>query len=446
MDRIAGRAGVITKSRRQPALEEHTMKFAVVTYGTEGDTRPLAALCRALIDAGHEARILADASTLTSAAALGVPASPLTGDIKRALMPGEALSNVVGGKTNFSNTARALAEIANANTMVWMRETLDAARGCDALIVSALASFVGLSVAECLGIPAIGAGMIPITPTADFASPFLPPGKLPGGLNRASHRFVNAMLWRAFRKATNAARASVCGLPARERVWTEHPILYGVSPSLLPQPHDWPPQARICGQWRLPGAREWSAPKPLADFLSAGEAPIYIGFGSMAGFDRRKLGEALIGAVGGRRALFYPGWSGIDGNALPSNFHVVGDTPHEWLFPRTSMVVHHGGAGTSHSAARAGVPSVVVPFAADQFFWADRLAKRGIAPAAVQGKRVSAAALARAIDFASRAQVRTRAAAIGAAMAQEDGLGEAVRTIESIARAGSRAGLAELRC
>jgi sterol 3beta-glucosyltransferase len=274
----------------------------------------------------------------------------------------------------------------------------------------------------------------------------LPPGKLPGWLNRASHRFVNAMLWRAFRKATNAARASVCGLPARERVWTEHPILYGVSPSLLPQPHDWPPQARICGQWRPPGAREWSAPKPLADFLSAGEAPIYIGFGSMAGFDRRKLGEALIGAVGGRRALFYPGWSGIDGNALPANFHVVGETPHEWLFPRTSMVVHHGGAGTSHSAARAGVPSVVVPFAADQFFWADRLAKRGIAPAAVQGKRVSAAALARAIDFASRAQVRTRAAAIGAAMAQEDGLGEAVRTIESISRAGSRAGLVGLRC
>ena len=439
MDRITGRYGVITISWHPPALEERTMKVAVVTYGTEGDTRPLAALCRALIDAGHEARILADASTLTSASALGVPASSLTGDIKRALMPGETLSNVVGGKTNFSNTARALADIATANTTAWMRETLDAARGCDALIVSALASFVGLSVAECLGIPAIGAGMIPITPTAEFASPFLPPGKLPRWLNRASHRFVNAMLWRAFRKATNAARASVCALAPRERVWTEHPILYGVSPTLLPQPQDWPPQARICGQWRMPNEHRWSAPEPLADFLAVGEAPIYIGFGSMAGFDRRAFGEALIEAVGGRRALFYPGWSGIDGDALPSNFHVIGDTPHEWLFPRTSMVIHHGGAGTSHSAARAGVPSVVVPFAADQFFWADRLARHGIAPAAVQGKRVSAAALARAIDFASSAEVSTRAAAIGAAMAQEDGLGEAVRMIESVARAGSRA-------
>ena len=57
------------------------MKFTVATYGTEGDTRPLAALCRALIDAGHEAPLLADRSTLHAAAALGVPCAPLAGDI-----------------------------------------------------------------------------------------------------------------------------------------------------------------------------------------------------------------------------------------------------------------------------------------------------------------------------------------------------------------------------
>jgi UDP:flavonoid glycosyltransferase YjiC (YdhE family) len=410
-----------------------SMKFAVVTYGTVGDARPLAALSRALIDAGHEARLLADAATLDSARALRVPALPLTGDIRGTLGSGEALADVMRGKTRFSDTAAALARMANANTADWMRETVEAARGCDAVIVSALASFVGLSVAECLGVPSIGAGMIPITPTADFPSPFLPPGKVPRWLNRVSHRFVNAMIWRGFRASTNAARASVCALPPRKRVWSERPMLYGVSPSLLPEPADWPSHARVCGQWNMPQAA-WEPPGELAQFLAAGEAPIYVGFGSMGGFDRQALATALVAAVGGRRALFYPGWSGIDASALPSNFFVVGETPHDWLFPRTSMVVHHGGSGTTHSATRAGVPSVVVPFVGDQFFWADRLAQCGVAAPAVDGKRPSAAAFARAMDFAAREDVRARAKRLGAEMEKDDGLRVAVAAIEEIAR------------
>src|SRR5215471_16413974 len=90
------------------------MKFAVVTYGTEGDTRPLAALCRALMDAGHEVRLLADAATLGSATALGVPSTPLAGDIQEALRPSK--------QTRPADTARDLARIANANTEAWLRE------------------------------------------------------------------------------------------------------------------------------------------------------------------------------------------------------------------------------------------------------------------------------------------------------------------------------------
>jgi len=404
------------------------MKLAVVTYGTEGDTRPLAALGRALIDAGHQVHLLADASTLHSAAALGVPASPLSGDIRRALAPGEALSNAVSRKGGFQDTSRALATVANANTPAWMREVADASEGCDALIVSGLAAFVGLSVAEYRNIPAIGTGLIPITPTSDFASPFLPPDRVPRWLNRSSHRLVNGLLWQAFHKTTNAARANVCGLPPRKRVWTEHPMLYGVSPSLLPRPEDWPANAFVCGQWSVaPSA--WTPPPALEAFLAIGEAPIYVGFGSMAGFDRAKMADALVTAIAGRRALFYPGWSGIDAASLPGNFFVVGETPHHWLFPRTSMVIHHGGSGTTHSAARAGVPSVVVPFAGDQFFWAERLLQAGVAGEPVTGRRLQASVLAQGIAFAQRPEVQDRARKLGERMALEDGLGNAVGAI-----------------
>lgn len=419
------------------------MEFTVVTYGTEGDTRPLAALCRALIDAGHRARLLADRATLHAADALGVPCSPLAGDIKRALEPGAALGAIVGKRSGVQATAKALAAIANANTHAWMAQVKAAAEGSDAIILSALASFVGLSVAEHLRIPAIGASMIPITPTREFASPFLPPGIVPGWLNRASHTFVNNMIWRAFRQATNAARVDVCKLAPRKRNWTDHPILYGVSRALLPRPVDWSEYARVCGQWWLPSGPngagtppDWNPPSSLAAFLDAGEPPIYVGFGSMAGFDRERMVRALIEAIGGRRALFYPGWSGIDASALPSNFLIIGDTPHAWLFPRVSLVVHHGGAGTTHSATRAGAPSVVVPFAGDQFFWAQRLYRLGAAAAPVDGKAVDAKGLARAIEFALQPATRARVAELGAAMREEDGLGAAVSAIERWTAAG----------
>jgi sterol 3beta-glucosyltransferase len=405
------------------------VKFVVVTYGTEGDTRPLAALCRALTDAGHETRMLADIATLGFADALGVPTTALTGDIRNALAPGGALSRAVKRESGFASTASALASIANANTEAWMREVAAAGKGCDAIIVSGLAAFVGLSVAEYLGITAIGTGFIPITPTREFASPFLRPGMVPHWLNRASHRFVNGWLWRAFRDSTNAARASVCGLAPRQNVWTDHPMLYGVSRHLVPNPGDWPGTACVCGQW-MPPSPDWAPPQALSDFIQAGEPPIYVGFGSMAGFDRPRLLIELTAAVAGRRAVFYPGWSGVDASEFPANFFVVGDTPHSWLFPRMSLVIHHGGAGTTHSAARAGVPSVVVPFAGDQFFWADRLRRIGAAAGPVSGKNLRAAALASSIEFAESAEVRSRASALGAKMSIEDGLGAAISAIE----------------
>lgn len=403
------------------------MKLVVATYGTEGDARPFAALCRGLIDAGHQARLLADAATLGSARALGVPAAALAGDIRDALESSRAVAR--GG--GFKETARLLAQIANRNAESWLRTIIEAGEGCDLILVAGLAAFAGFSAAEYLDVQAVGSGMIPITPTAAFPSPFLPPGWVPRQLNRASHRFVNAMLWRAFRDKTNAARAAF-NLPPRKAVWNGHPMVYGVSPSLLPTPADWPAGVTLCGQWlgRIP---DWAPPPALAAFLAAGEAPVYIGFGSMTGFDTTRLLDALVEAMAGRRALFNPGWSGIDPQALPGNFHVVGEVPHDWLFPRMAAIIHHGGSGTAHSAARAGVPSIVVPFAGDQFFWAERLRRAGVAPAAMDGGRPKAAAFARALDVTAAAGVRTRAMALGEAMRGETGVAAAVAVLERIA-------------
>ncbi|CAM3948073.1 UDP-glucose--sterol glucosyltransferase [Bordetella tumbae] len=400
------------------------MKIVVLTYGTDGDTRPLVALSHALIQAGHEVSLLGEARSLGLAHRLAVPAAPLDGDI-RALFTRWSQSGARG-------TAKALVALTNANAAAWMAQTFEATQGCDAIVVSGLAGFVGLSVAERLAVPAIGAGMIPLTPSREFPSPFLPSAWVPARLNRASLALTNQLLWLGLRKALNRARADVLGLPPRVKLWTEHPMLYGISPTLLPQPKDWPDNAVMCGQWVPPLSTDFIPPAELTQFLDAGPAPIYVGFGSMTGIHLSRMLETVIKALNGRRAVVWPGWSDTGSMTLPENVLRIDATPHDWLFPRVTAVIHHGGSGTSHSAARAGKPSIVMPFAGDQFFWADRLYRLGVAAPAVSPVRLNAAVLGDAISFVEQPAVVDCAGVVGRAMVSEDGLAMGVRMIEEI--------------
>jgi UDP:flavonoid glycosyltransferase YjiC (YdhE family) len=137
--------------------------------------------------------------------------------------------------------------------------------------------------------------------------------------------------------------------------------------------------------------------------------------------------EAL--ARSGRRAVILAGWSGYAGCCArqDGNVFVTADAPHEWLFPRVSAVIHHGGAGTTAAALRAGVPSVILPFFFDQGFWGRRLAACGLGPPPIAFHRLSTAALLQAIDAAEKSQdMRCRLQRLSAKLRQEDGVGRAV--------------------
>jgi sterol 3beta-glucosyltransferase len=137
--------------------------------------------------------------------------------------------------------------------------------------------------------------------------------------------------------------------------------------------------------------------------------------------------------------VFSPGWSNIDGAVLPDNFFIARDVPHEWLFPRVSLAIHHGGAGTTHTAARAGIPQVILPFGADQFFWARRLADRGVAPRTSGRAGRNAAAIAQMIELAQLGSTRLRAKDLGEAIARENGVQKAVGEIEALVERALRA-------
>jgi hypothetical protein len=121
----------------------------------------------------------------------------------------------------------------------------------------------------------------------------------------------------------------------------DFPVLYCISKELVSSSADWPADHIICGHWYHP-MTDWQPPHDLLDFIGD-ERLIYAGFGSPSAFARAKVLKALIDAVAGRRVVFSPGWSNIDRAVLPDNFFIALDVPHEWLFPRVSLAIHHGG-------------------------------------------------------------------------------------------------------
>lgn len=400
------------------------MRLLLVTYGTEGDTRPQVMLARGLMAAGHQVLVLAEAGTLASARQLGVPHAALPGAIA-----GE-VDALVGGENGLHAASRGLARMARRLVDGWVERTDAAAAGCDAVLAGGLAAFVGISVAERHRLPVIGTGSVPVTPTREFPSTFLPPGPWPRWLNRPGHVLATRQIWRQFRRPLDAARAHRLGLPPQRRPLPEAPFLYGFSPALLPAPADWPANHVVCGQWRLPASSQ-ALPADLARWLADHPPPVFIGFGSMRGFDPRQVFGRLLDALGDRPVLLSPGWAGLpDGWTPPANVRICPPVPHEALFPRCALVIHHGGSGTTHSASRAGVPQLVLPWVADQPFWAHRLHRLGVAGPPLSPRRLDAARLRRAIAVATAPPTVARAAALGQAMAAEDGVATAVATLE----------------
>jgi UDP:flavonoid glycosyltransferase YjiC (YdhE family) len=408
------------------------VRIVALTYGTEGDTRPMVALCRGLLDAGHDVTLLAEASGATYARALDVPFVALAGNMAHELR--RAASGLEHSSVDARAVARTLAGIANVNTAEWMRAAIEHARGADVIVCAGLAIYVGLSVGEALGVRVIGAGLQPLMPTGAFASPFLPPLRLPAFLNRASHRFVLGAMWRAFRGAINDARRNVAQQASRKREWTAYPVLFGMSPTLVPRPPDWNEHVTITGYWFGPRDPGFVPDQELVAFLESGEPPVYVGFGSMLGFDRDRVLASVLGALDGRRALLHSGWSDFANAALPANVLRIAHVPHDWLFPKTSVVVHHGGAGTTHTVARAGVPSIVLPFAADQFFWAKRLEALDVAPPMLTHRQLDAPRLRARLHAATSMRMRGRAREVARAVSTETGVANAVERIEAWTR------------
>ena len=419
------------------------MRVGIQTWGSEGDIRPLVALGHALVQRGHEVELvytdIADRHYVEVAASLGFTAravaTPVIADQNELYEIGLRVINagnpLADGKLIFDRLLRPVEDAIFA-------AAVDLCRRSD-IIVSHLVLNQVRAAAELAGIPAV---------SVTFAHTMVPSRHLrPQGMPQLGER-ANAAAWAVGRFVLNRVmlgpvndfRRRVGVPPVKDLLldgWASHLLnLIAVSPEVCAQQPDWPRWNRVCGFLALPATTHEQVAPELEAFLSAGEPPVFMGFGSLMPVGSSYLTESVAlmkeaARLAGCRAI-------IQAEVPPERSDrlvIIGRCPHAQVFPRCAAVVHHCGAGTTHTTLKAGVPSVGVPHVSDQFGWVEQLQRLGVAPAPVSRRSLTAPKLARRIKQAlADPDMRTRAATIAARMKDDDGPARAAELIEDAAR------------
>ncbi|OCK78638.1 glycosyltransferase family 1 protein [Lepidopterella palustris CBS 459.81] len=303
-------------------------------------------------------------------------------------------------------------------------------------------SFAHIHCAERLGVPLHIMFTMPWSPTREFPHPLArikSTNADPGMTNFVSYAAVDMMIWQGLGDAINQFRKKALGLEPISLLWApgmasrlKIPHTYFWSTALIPKPRDWSSNITVSGFCHLRLASSYTPNPDLVKFLESGRKPIYIGFGSIVVSDSLAFTELILEAVQKAhvRAVISKGWGGFAtyNKGIPPEVFVVGNVPHDWLFPRVSCVVHHGGAGTTAAGLLAGKPTVVVPFFGDQPFWGSVIAKAGAGPHPIPYKELTSEALAEEIKAALQPQVCEKAVALAKALNQEEGSENAAKS------------------
>ena len=183
-------------------------------------------------------------------------------------------------------------------------------------------AILGPTIAEKQDIPGILTSPLPLlVPTGEYPCMGFPALPLGDWYNRLTYGIVHAMIRLFSGKYVRTWRRQT-GTPVRrhnldllkDQAGRPIPALHGYSRHVLPEPADWPETAIAAGYWFLDAPRDWTPPEELTDFLEAGPAPIYIGFGSMSGRNPRRLTEAVVAALlrGEHRGILATCWGGLE--------------------------------------------------------------------------------------------------------------------------------------
>lgn len=408
------------------------MRFVIAVNGSRGDVQPAVAMAAELLGRGHEVTLATPPDLVEFGSGAGIP-TEVYGASTRDLLGSDLVREDMRSK-NPRTRLRAVSAMSVRDGRAMQQRLLDLVDGADALIASSAGQERAHNVSAVLGIPHIPLHYCPIRRNSSVSLLAHLGVDAPAAVNDLSWRVAERALWLATRSAENTLRSDL-GLSPLARPYAELisrtgvPEIQAYDPALFGGlTTQWGRRRPLVGFFTLAapqragvgdaGLDDEPGPGSLADWLDAGDAPVYVGFGSMLPADPDALADAFRTAARrlGIRLLVSGGWSGFmssesdsDASTSADAVRVVGHVDHDTVLPRCRAAVHHGGAGSVAAGLRAGLPTLVTWVGADQPIWGRALSTARVG-ATLPMARVTAESLTAALDRILDADTHRRSA------------------------------------
>ena len=412
-------------------------RIILSTFGSFGDIHPYMSMALELLARGHEPVIATMEYYREKIEGAGLSFAPVRPNLAPPKDQEEELINKIMDPK--SGPKFLTEEVIFSAIRESYSDLLEATRGAD-LLVTHPAAPAGPLVGHKTGIPWISTVLAPLSFFSAYdppVPPFLPWTNKLRILGPRFMRFsLDFMKSQYQAKAVTAFRDEV-GIPDYG-----NPMFDGQhSPTCVlalfsrvfakPQP-DWPAQTHITGFCFYDGRHEKQLSTELLQFLDDGPAPIVFTLGSTAVWVARDFFSESIEAARrlGRRAILLIGDERNRLPQLPPDIIAVDYAPYQSLLPRASAVVHPGGVGTTSQALLAGVPTLIIPFAFDQFDNAEHARRIGTSRTLYRHKYLAPRVARELGVLLGNESYSARARAVGVALKQENGPASAADMIE----------------
>ena len=428
-------------------------RVAILALGTRGNVQPYFHLARALATK-FTVKLFAYRSTyLDSIHNTNVDLQPIDFDLQKHIEQHPRVANAMAS-CNFIKYVEELEASQSTEEFVQIHAALvgDIQKFApDILLTGAFGSFIAQILSEKHELPAMRVDLQNMIPTREQPCPLLEE------FTPSHFSWVNLLTWRIFLRTLRWDSLSekkqslrkYCGLsPIRVNYFWRiarrplFPTLVCVSKYLFDQPRDWSlhldkVDVQVIGPlFKESNLYDEDQPEEIIDFLNQSlEKPVYIGWGSMSCKSAGHLTELAIRALmlGSERGILLRGWANLSLDAIDphargyqqlisyarENVLFVDNVSHEWLFRQCKVIVHHGGAGTTHCAIRSGIPSVITPVQFDQSAYARMLGQSGCGIDAISLGRMTSETLAKFIDRVQLPDIIQRAREVGDMMLME---------------------------
>ena len=401
------------------------MKIILATSGSRGDVQPMLALGLALQDAGHEVLLLAPPENAGWVKGYCCPFRPFGSNFEDFLDEMKDAHTFKAAIT-FLRFVRREIDIQFSQFPAIIQKA--------DLILAASLCVAAPSFAELFDIPYRFIAFCPqLLPSCFHPTPVIRNHSLPLWLNRQTWWLDKKADGFLIKPIINKKRARMGLKPIHSTLGhlLGNPVMVASDPVLGSVPMDVEQDFTQTGYFHHHQIGKLTP--DLEAFLASGAPPVYVGFGSMPKRDLQGIVQLVMeaGRSAGQR-LIISGGKGANHLPTSENCYFADKTPHKRLFPRLSVVVHHGGSGTTATAARAGVPQIIIPHILDQYYWGDRIHRTGLGPRPIRRSLLTAKRLADAIsESLSNDVFQGRAKQVAGIIQGQDSIGHAVRLIES---------------